>query len=129
MCWKDVSDDIKRFVLISIPSIPFLEAALLLRNESGKAWDSRQVAQRLYMSEKAASKLLNELHEAGFAAIADETHMSYRYAPDSDDLRQMIDRLACTYSRHLVEVTKLIHSKCNNKAQPFADAFKWRKGS
>ena len=38
-----------------------------------------------------------------------------------------IDRLADLYATHLVEVTHLIHSSLDRKAQQFADAFKWRK--
>jgi hypothetical protein len=37
------------------------------------------------------------------------------------------DRLADLYATHLVEVTLLIHSSLDRKAQQFADAFKWRK--
>jgi hypothetical protein len=44
-------------------------------------------------------------------------------------LRERIDRLADLYSTHLVEVTHLIHSSLDRKAQQFADAFKWRKDS
>ena len=39
----------------------------------------------------------------------------------------MIDRVAETYTRQLVDITNLIHSKTSKKAQQFADAFKWRK--
>jgi hypothetical protein len=42
-------------------------------------------------------------------------------------LRARIDQLAELYARHLVEVTLLIHSSLDRKAQQFADAFKWRK--
>jgi hypothetical protein len=51
----------------------------------------------------------------------------YRYAPADAGLRERIDRLADVYATHLVEVTHLIHSSLDRKAQQFADAFKWRK--
>jgi hypothetical protein len=62
------------------------------------------------------------------AAKSPETSL-YRYYPNSEELRQMIDRLAETYTKNLIEVTNLIHSKTGKKAQQFADAFKWRKDS
>lgn len=132
-----ISDDVRRFVLTSIPSVPYLEAMLLLRNEAAWTWDGKALAQRLYMSEKAAGALLCELHAAGVLDVADvvldasqpDPASSYRYAPVSAELRQMIDRLAEAYSKHLVEVTNLIHSKTSKKAQQFADAFKLRKDS
>lgn len=130
----NIPDDVRRFVLTSIPSVPYLEAMLLLRYEMGVGWDCVSLAQRLYLTEKAADILLTELQEAGVlspvahhSVPSSETRTSYVYAPSSDELRQMIDRLAEIYYQHLVEVTNLIHSKTSKKAQQFADAFKWRK--
>jgi hypothetical protein len=54
-------------------------------------------------------------------------HDCYQYRPSSDALRARIDQLAELYARHLVDVTLLIHSSLDRKAQQFADAFKWRK--
>lgn len=124
-----IPDDIRRFILTCIPSVPYLEAMLLLRNEAASAWNGKALAQRLYVGEKAAHALLAELHEAGILQSGEPDSAIYRYNPTSDELRQMIDQLADTYSRHLVEVTNLIHSKTGKKAQQFANAFKWRKES
>lgn len=124
-----IADDIKRFILTSIPSVPFLEALLLLRNDAAVPWDAARLAQRLYLSEKAAAELLQQLHETGLASTAEQANPSYRYWPSSDALRHMVDRLAATYAAHLVDVTHLIHSKTSKKAQYFADAFIWRKDS
>ncbi len=129
MAREYIPDDVRRFILTSIPSVPYLEAMLLLRNEPGHPWDSKRVAQRLYMSEKATGDLLSELHAAGVLAVIEESVPSYRYHPASEDLQQMIDRLAATYAVHLIDVSNLIHSKIGKKAQHFADAFKWRKDS
>ncbi len=124
-----IADDIKRFILTSIPSVPYLEATLLLRGDTSLPWDSARLAQRLYLSEKAAAALLAELHETGMLALEEQSSAQYRFAPSNDELKQMIDRLADAYSAHLVEVTNLIHAKTGKKAQQFADAFKWRKDS
>lgn len=129
MTREPIPDDVQRFILISIPSVPYLEAMLLLRNHADRDWDAKQVAQRLYMTEKAAAELLFELHGAGVLHAAAQEVPSYRYRPISEELAQMIDRLAQTYSSNLVEVTNLIHSKISKKAQQFADAFRWRKDS
>jgi Mn-dependent DtxR family transcriptional regulator len=122
---EGIPDEVKRFILVSIQSIPYLEAILLLRRESRHAWDSKQVARRLYMSEKAASELLLALHAAEVVVATEQQAPSFRYHPGSDQLRQMIDRLAEAYSNHLVAVTNLIHSKSDRKAQHLADAFRW----
>ncbi|MFC7515199.1 hypothetical protein ACFQUU_09300 [Herbaspirillum sp. GCM10030257] len=124
-----ITDDVRRFVLTSIPSVPYLEAMLLLRAEDTGDWDSVMLANRLYLSEKAAALLLTELHDAGILSHDAASPGRYRYAPTSEGLRQMIDQVAAAYSTQLVAMTNLIHSKSGRKAQQFADAFKWRKDS
>jgi hypothetical protein len=130
MAQQAIPEDIRRFVLTSIPSVPHLEALLLLRGTPGP-WSSAAVAERLYLGEKLATGLLDDLCSSGMARCSD-THgpgASYWYQPASELLSGTIDSLAEFYTRHLVEITHLIHSKHDRKAQQFADAFKWRKDS
>jgi hypothetical protein len=129
-----IPEDIRRFVLTSIPSVPFLEALLLLRSTPGEPWRIDSLARRLYVREKVADALLAELCRAGLAApwpqqdgCADA--QAYCYSPREEALRERIDQLAELYATHLVEVTHLIHSSLDRKAHQFADAFKWRKDS
>lgn len=124
-----IPEDIRRFVLISIPSVPHLEALLLLRSDPDLAWTSASLAARLYVSDKAAHALLVDLCQSGMSASRTDSggEIDYRYAPASAQLRATIDRLADLYARHLLDITHLIHSKLERKAQQFADAFKWRK--
>lgn len=122
-----IPDDITRFILLCIPSVPYLEAMLLLRRENTRPWDHIRLARRLYLSESAAQALLSELHVNGVLEIVDPELALYSYQPKYDDLRQMIDRLADAYAKNLIGVTNLIHSTVNKKAQQFADAFLWRK--
>ena len=129
MAREPIPEDVRRFILTSITSVPHLEALLLCRYASDQPWDSPTIAQRLYISEKAAAELLADLRTAGFIVAIEPKAAFYRYHPGSDELRQMIDLLAETYSKNLVEVTNIIHSKTAKMAQQFADAFKWRKDS
>lgn len=124
-----IPDDVRRFILTCIPSVPYLEAVLLLRNTDTPAWNGKTLAQQLYISEKAAEALLVELNAAGLLQTAQPDSVACRYNPATNELRLMIDQLADIYPRHLVEVTNLIHSRTGKKAQQFADAFKWRKDS
>jgi hypothetical protein len=130
MVKSSIPEDLRRFVLTSIPSVPFLEALLLLRADGSLAWRGQTLAARLYVRDKTAEALLGELCAAGMAErVAGPDGAAYRYHPDSDVLRARIDGLADLYATHLVEVTLLIHSTLDRKAQHFADAFKWRKDS
>lgn len=129
MSREAIPDDVKRFILTSIPSIPYLETLLLLRNNENRLWTSADVARRIYISEKAAHGLLHEMLAAGVAGTNEANPEQFRYAPLSQDLRTMIDQLAQIYSKNLVDVTELVHSKINKRAKQFADAFIWRKDS
>lgn len=121
-------EDLRRFVLTSIPSVPFLEALLLLRANPTRQWDGESLAQRLYVRERTAQALLEDLFRAGMVAPCPcAQQASYQYQPASPQLGERIDALAELYARHLVEVTHLIHSSLDRKAQQFADAFKLRK--
>jgi len=125
-----IPEDIRRFVLTSIPSVPFLEALLLLRADPARPWRRDTLAQRLYVREKTAGALLADLCAAGMVApCAPPDADSFCYRPQGELLRARIDRLAELYATNLVEVTLLIHSSLDRKAQQFADAFKWRKDS
>jgi hypothetical protein len=121
-------EDLRRFVLTSIPSVPFLEALLILRANPAQQWNADTLAQRLYVRERTAQALLEDLCRAGMAMPCAAPHGDrYEYHPSSTQLRERIDALADLYARHLVEVTHLIHSSLDRKAQQFADAFKLRK--
>jgi hypothetical protein len=129
-----IPEDLRRFVLSSIPSVPFLEALLLMRADPTRPWRRETLAHRLYIREKAADSLLGELCRAGMVApcpgsAAGPDGECYCYRPSEESLRKRIDLLAEMYATHLVEVTHLIHSSLDRKAQQFADAFKWRKDS
>lgn len=129
MSRESVPDDVKRFILTSIPSIPYLETLLLLRSNEAQSWSGSDVARRIYINEKAAHDVLQELLAAGFVAPEPTDAQQYRYSPADPQLREMITCLAQSYSKNLVDVTELIHSKINKRAKQFADAFIWRKDS
>ena len=124
-----IPEDIRRFVLTSIASVPHLEALLLLRGARGRDWSAQKVAERLYIGEKVAARLLDELCRSGMAAPCPLANGAacYRYQPASPALGATIDALADLYARRLVDITNLIHSSLDRKAQQFADAFLLRK--
>lgn len=126
----ELSDDIRRFILTSVPSVPYLEAILLLRADPGVGWDVRRLAARLYVAERQAAEVLTALAAAGVAR--DEEHgntVLFHYGPATAELRERLDALAQAYSVNLVGVTQLIHSRIDKRAQQFAEAFRLRKDS
>jgi hypothetical protein len=121
-------DDIRRFVLTSVPSVPYIESLLLLRLEAESTWSPAQLASRVYVPEAQAAQLLEALVASGVAQQAAGGPGTYRYHP-SPQLAQLLDRLALHYTGNLLAITGLIHSGVNKRANQFADAFRWRKDS
>jgi hypothetical protein len=120
-------DPLRRFILASIPSVPYLEAVLLLRSDPGAVWDAKRIAQRLYLRPAVARELLAQLAAAGMAAPAPDEDSGFRFQPESPELAAMLEQVAHAYAVDLVGVTGLIHSRIDKRAQQFADAFRWRK--
>lgn len=122
---EDLPQDVRRFVLTSIPSVPFLEAVLLMRGDNAHPWDAQRLAQALYTRRKVAADLLHELVEAGIAQS--DGANTFTYGPATPELAKLLDAVAESYSKNLVAVTDLIHSRVERRAQQFADAFRWKK--
>ena len=120
-------DDLRRFILTSIQSVPFVEAILLFMGQAGLSLDAPTVARRLYVSETTATELAAALAASGIVEPVEGSAASWRFAPQSKDLTRMLHLLAAYYSSHLIEVTDLIHSTGARKAQRFADAFRLRR--
>lgn len=126
----EIPDDVRRFILTSVPSVPYLEAILLLRADPDVGWDVRRMAARLYVPERQAAEVLAGLAAAGIARNEDDGETAlFRYAPATAELRERLDALAQAYSANLVGVANLIHSRIDKRAQQFADAFRLRKDS
>ena len=125
MSVPELPADLRRFILTSIPSVPYLEAVLLLRAEPEREWDASQLARRLYVPERTGAELLEQLRSSGVGAPTG-AGPGLRYAPPAE-LAALLDRLAHAYATNLVTVTDLIHSRIDRRAQQFADAFRFRK--
>jgi len=124
MTSEPIPEAVRRLIAERIDSVPELEALLLFREGGSREWSADEAGKRLYVSTTVAAHVLNVLTERGFFAAADDR---YRYDPESPDLAETIDLLAAAYSRHLVEVTHLVHSKPSRNVRDFANAFRFRK--
>jgi hypothetical protein len=124
---KPIPDDVRRFVLTSIPSVPHLEAALLLHGQPGQARSVAEVAARLYVPERSAAELLKGLCAAGILQCTELPEPRYTYSPKDAALVAAMDALARAYADNLVGITTLIHDATQRSAQRFSDAFRLRK--
>jgi hypothetical protein len=127
MASSQIPETLRRFVLTSVPSVPFVEALLLFRDQRDKALDTAFVARRLYIGQAAAAEIVTQLVAARIVHAVDAVARSYRYTPETSELAAHLDTLARYYASHLVAVTDMIHSNRARSAKQFADAFKVRK--
>lgn len=122
---SELPAEVRRLILTSIPSVPYLEAVLLLRAQPQQPWDAAQLARRLYVPERTGAELLQQLRDNG-VAVDTRAPGLVCYGPEPG-LREVLEDLARCYSANLVTVTDLIHSRIERRAQQFADAFRFRK--
>jgi len=127
---ESMPSDIRRFIL-AMPSIPYLEAILMLRDKPERAWDANAIAKYLYVTEDTARRVIMHLCSIGICAPVAACSDRYIYQPESACLDELIGRVTAFYSRNLVQVTNIIHANSDSgqsqKIQQFADAFKLRK--
>jgi Mn-dependent DtxR family transcriptional regulator len=120
----EIEDDVRRFILTSIPSVPYLEAMLQFQRRPDAPQSAGDIAGALYVSVATAQELLAALSAAGI--VREDEGGRYRYAPEAA-LAAALSRLAEVYARNLVGVTELIHDTTQRSAQRFAEAFRLRK--
>lgn len=122
-----IPEEIKQFLIENIDSIAELEGLLLLRSNPQELWSASSLAQRLYAAQEQIESVLERLKSLGFLATKGDNPKTYFYYPRSTALAHTVDRIAEVYSKYLIPVTNLIHSKSETRIQEFANAFKLRK--
>lgn len=113
--------EVREFLLDCIDSVAQLEALLLLR-DSAQEWDIPRLARRLYVGEAEAAQIMSALVACDLAST---DGAAFRFHSRDADHKDLIEKVANTYTRCLVPVTQFIHEKGMRK---FADAFKFKKG-
>jgi predicted transcriptional regulator len=120
----EITAELREFIVHTFPSVPHLEALLLLRREP-RVQTVETMSARLYIDARAAARVLDDLVETGVAAReAADARTVYRYAPRSEAQARLVEQLDGVYAHALLAVTRLIHER---SAQLFADAFRFRK--
>jgi hypothetical protein len=121
---RPIPDDVRRFVLTSVPSVPFLEAMLLMRAHPSACWDAAELSRRIYVPASLGEELVSLFANSGFVTAGAQPGT---WCWNSDHaMDPIVATLADVYSENVVGVTELIHSR-QRRAQQFADAFRLRK--
>jgi hypothetical protein len=125
---EELGDELMRFLDQYVDTVPHLEALLLLWHSAGSsAWSVEQLAARIYVAPPTAQGILEDLMRHGMVRAHYDPQgsaNSYALDPEWDARRQILGRVAHTYSRQLTRVATLIHSKGPRCVRDFARAFK-----
>lgn len=119
---QELPHDVKELVRRYIHSVAQLEALLFFHERPGERWDAESLAKRLYAGKAEMADALRSLRRDGFL---DGGPALYEFAPRSE-LRAAVEALRKAYSRHLIPITYIIHTK-PRRIQAFSDAFRIRK--
>lgn len=122
-----IPEDVRRFVLTSIPSVPHLEAIILFKREPQRERTPADVARALYVPEAVALDVLDYLCKIQCLRTPTGPRAGYCYAPRDEDMRVLLDQVVIAYRTEMIGMTHLIHDRTQKSAQRFADAFRLKK--
>ena len=120
-------DDVYRFFINEIDTVPQMEALLLLWESRPKQWTADELAQRLYIDVDAVRSAMAPLVQRQLIVADQKPAVEYSYQPRSGDVDRLLESVATAYRRNLVRATTLIHSKASPAVREFARAFKLKK--
>ena len=122
----DIPDDVRKFVLGAIDSVPHLEALLLFWERRPGHWTERQLARTLFVDATATRRIIGTLLRRGWIKpCASGAGFEFDHSWDPDGA--FMPRLADTYRTRLVRVATLIHSNASSAIRDFAKAFDLKK--
>ena len=119
-------EEVDRFILDEIDTVPHLEALLLLWNSRPKQWSVDEMGEALFLTSGAAKEILEDLVRHGLIAAVSGKADIYIYAslPEKDQLIAAVDT---TYRKELIRISRLIHAKPSAAVRAFARAFRFKK--
>ena len=119
-------EDVNRFIINEIETVPHLEALLLLWNTRPQRWSTEKLSERLFVSPDAARGIMDDLSRRRLVNSSEEAE-EYYYESGSEDRDDLIEAVDRTYRRELVRISNLIHAKAPSAVREFARAFKFTK--
>jgi hypothetical protein len=116
-------NDVDRFILDEIDTVPQLEALLLLWKSRPKVWRLEELAAALYVSPEETLHILEPLVARTLVSVTDAKECAY-LSGGRDALIAAVDE---TYRRELIRISRMIHAKAPSAVREFARAFIFKK--
>lgn len=122
-----LDDEVYRFLLEEVDSVPQMEALLLLWESRPKEWPPAEFAGRLYVSVDDLRSIVSPLVQRRLIGSRAGSPAVYSYHSRSEDTDRLVGAAATAYRRDLMRVTALLHSKASAGVREFARAFRLKK--
>lgn len=118
---------VDRFIVDEIDSVPQLEALLLFWNNRPKVWSAESMARALYVSPEVSRDILRHLAQRHLIAEIEGTAGDFALNTDSEEKQQLLASIDEIYRRELVRISNMIHTKASRAVRDFANAFRFKK--
>jgi hypothetical protein len=126
MTEENLAPEVLHFIGLCIPSVPHLEALLLIWETVPRAWTAGEIAARIYIDDDRAGEILKDLERCGMVARDAAQPMSFKYDPHSD-WDHTLPLVSQTYRRQLSRVARHIHAQGPKPVREFSRAFRLRR--
>lgn len=120
-----LSQQLERFLRISIRSVWEVELLLLLRQEPSRSWSTAELIRQLRASGLVVNDALVALQRVELVTV--EPAERFRYRPANAELAVVVDELAAAYASLPSSIMHVIWSTPRSNIEIFADAFRFRK--
>jgi hypothetical protein len=123
---EHLAPEVLRFIGLCIPTVPHLEAMLLMWETTPRLWNAAEIAARIYVTEDAAGQILKDLERCGIAELDSIKPAFFKYSSASD-WTATLPLVAHTYRRQLSKVARYIHAQGPKSVREFSRAFRLRR--
>lgn len=118
---------VDRFIVDEIDSVPQLEALLLFWNNRPKIWSSESLARALYVPAEISDDILRHLAQRNLISEVAGMEGEFALNADSEEKEHLLASLDAIYRRELVRISNMIHTKASRAVRDFAQAFRLKK--
>lgn len=118
---------VDRFIVDEIDSVPQLEALLLFWTNRPEVWSCESMAKALYVSHEVSRDILAHLVQRHLIFEVEGNKGEFALSADSEEKERLLASLDAIYRRELVRISNMIHTKASRGVRDFADAFRLKK--
>jgi hypothetical protein len=118
---------VDRFIVDEIDSVPQLEALLLFWNNRPKVWSAKSMGKALYVPLEVSQEILWYLAQCRLVVEVEGNTGQYALNAESEEKQCLLASVDEIYRRELVRVSNMIHTKASRAVRDFAQAFRLKK--